>query len=662
MLTTGWSMLLSRDEEPIPVPEAPLAGRHPDGRLGLPAHEEFGKLQATLRAEDEGRRRIDAAWSWTFVVVFFAIHIGRMRVDWNLVGMISPLVAVLGDIGTALLVAFGIVLPCRLAWRKLTRPVERRGWNHLLERMDAGQGPGLAGRLYRGWLVHRLRFSRRMAGMRHSPQAALRWGLHVGLPLTAILIAVNPIWGFSWFFNSESWATEVWDRWAAQRTDTWREQMVLAVENQYGTNAAGDSLFRLTPAGTAGDADFSFLVLGDTGEGGAAQHSLRDQFLLLGQRPDVKFLVISSDVIYPSGAMSDYEPKFYLPFKGFTKPVYAIPGNHDWYDALEGFAANFLEPDAARASMLARVTTDNRLTTTTEGRIDAMIREAARLRREFGVSTGWQRGPFFEVQSDRFALIAVDTGVLRRVETEQWQWLKAALGRARGKFTIVILGHPLYAGGRYQGRGDEPAAGEWATPDDQIEVFGQRLGARIAPFAAIHRLLREHQVEVVMAGDTHDFECYREEYEAGGSTQTMYHFVNGGGGAYLSIGTPLDWPKRPAVPDCGFYPRTDVLVEKLDRETPAWKAPLWLWVKYLRGWPLTAEALAGAFVYSRAPYLQSFVEVRVENSKGQVRLIPHGANGRLRWRELETFGALVPSGKTGDDEVEFVVPTSKRSS
>ena len=53
--------------------------------------------------------------------------------------------------------------------------------------------------------------------------------------------------------------------------------------------------------------------------------------------------MLSSDVIYPSGAMKDYEAKFWLPFKGVDKPVYAIPGNHDWYDALEGFNATFLE-------------------------------------------------------------------------------------------------------------------------------------------------------------------------------------------------------------------------------------------------------------------------------------------------------------------------------
>jgi uncharacterized membrane protein HdeD (DUF308 family) len=681
MLTAGWSTLLSRDDKPMRAPSpTPLpqewgrgmgdrAARHPDRRLGLSPHPEFEKLQASMDVEEKERWRIDAAWCWTFVIMFFAIHIGRMHVEWNLVGMVSPLVAVLGDVGTALLLAFGIILPCRLAWRKSTRRLERRGWERLLARIDLGRRPGLIGRLYRGWLVGRLRFSRRMANMRYSPRRALLWGLQVGLPLTAILIAVNPIWGFSWFFNSESWATEVWDRWAAARTDTWREAMILAVNNHYrDTNFPRDSLFKVMPEGVAGRADFSFLVLGDTGEGGAAQQSLRDQYLFLGQRPDVKFLVISSDVIYPSGAMSDYESKFYLPFKGFAKPIYAIPGNHDWYDALEAFAANFLEADAARASMHARVVTDNRLTTTTEKRIDEMIREAARLRKEFGVSTGWQRGPFFEVQTERFALIAVDTGVLRRVDTDQWAWLKAALERSRGKFIMAILGHPLYAGGRYQGGSDEPFAGEWVAQDGQPEVLGQRLGPDIAPFSAIHRLLREHQVEVVMAGDTHYFECYEEHYEASGvgaapqdaATRTMHHFVNGGGGAYMSIGTPLDWPKQPAVPDCGFYPRKDFVINKLDRETPAWKTPLWFWVKHLHAWPLTAESLAGAFMYSQAPYLQSFVEVRVENSKEHVRFIPYGASGPLRWRELETFGALMPSGKTGEDTVEFTVPMAKR--
>jgi uncharacterized membrane protein HdeD (DUF308 family) len=655
ILVAGWGMLLGRDDKPATAAEPLPAGLHPDRRLGLVSQAEFAAIEETLRKEDASRRWIDAAWCGTFVLVFFAIHIGRMHVEWNLVGMISPLVAAAGDVATALVIAFLLVLPARLAWRKLTRPMERRAWERLIARREQGHGPGLVGRLCRVWLMARLRFARRMAQARSSPRGALRWGLQVGLPLTAILIAVNPIWGFSWFFNSESWTAGVWDRWAGARTDTWRERMVEAVRARYA-GFPDERLFAVEPPGVAAGDDFTFLVLGDTGEGGAAQHSLRDQYLFLGRRPDVKFLVISSDVIYPAGAMHDYEPNFYLPFKGFTQPIYALPGNHDWYDALEGFAANFLEPDAARASMHARIDVDGWWATTTPRTIDAKIQEAARLRKEYGVSTGWQRGPFFEVQTPRFALIAADTGVLRRVDSEQWTWLKAALDRSRGKFTMVILGHPLYSGGRYQGGADGPQAGEWVEQDRPPNVAARGPGAETAPFAAVHQLLREHQVPIVMAGDTHYFEYYQEKYEAEGAAHTMHHFVNGGGGAYLSIGTPFDWPVQPAVPDCAYYPRKDVLTEKLDRETPAWKEPLWFWAKRLGGWPLTTEALAGAFVYSRAPYFQSFVEVQVKGSTREVRLVVHGANGRLHWRDLQTYGAALPAGKTGDDSVEFVIP------
>ena len=94
----------------------------------------------------------------------------------------------------------------------------------------------------------------------------------------------------------------------------------------------------------------------------------------------MRFVVISSDVVYPTGAMRDYELRFWLPFKGVTKPVFAIPGNHDWYDALEAFVATFFDPRAARAAMRARIEVDNRLTGTTDATVERLIAEAARLR------------------------------------------------------------------------------------------------------------------------------------------------------------------------------------------------------------------------------------------------------------------------------------------
>jgi hypothetical protein len=193
---------------------------------------------------------------------------------------------------------------------------------------------------------------------------------------------------------------------------------------------------------------------------------------------------------------------------------------------------------------------------------------------------------------------------------------------------------------------------EERTPD----IIAKYPGADAAPFAAVHQLLREHEVQVVMAGDTHYFELYKEPYQSKGVPRTMHHFVNGGGGAYISIGTPLDWPKEPAVRDCAFYPRRDFLIDKLDRETPVWKEPLWFWVKNFRAWPLTAESLAGAFLYNRAPFLQSFMEVRVENSRDRVTLIAHGTNGPLLWRNLETYGGVKPAGATPDDLVQLVLP------
>lgn len=654
MLLVGWSMLFHQEVRPSDA--EPPANQHPDLRLGLPPHEAFVTLNESLRAKEDMRRAFDAYWAWTFIIVFFAIHIGRMRVYWNVVGIISPLVAVIGDLAVALILAFGIVLPVRLAWRKLTRPLERRGWKSTLAQKDEGRSPGLVGRLSRAWLLGRLRFARRLGQMRHSPRAALGWGLHVGLPLTAVFIAIQPIWGFSWFFNSEAWASIVWHRWAEARTDTWRENMVGALRQHYHAEGISDDrLFRVEPPGLTGSEDFSFLVLGDNGDGSAAQQSLRDQYLSLGKRPDVKFLMIAADVIYPEGAMRDYEPNFYLPFKGFTKPIYAIPGNHDWYDALEGFAANFLTADSARTCMRNRVETDGRLTTTTERRIEGYIEEAARLRREYGVSAGWQRGPFFEVQTERFALLAVDTGVLKTVDSAQWSWFKAALERSRGKFIMVVLGHPLFTAGHYQGDEDS-LSGEWSPAlRSPLAKEGES-----TPLTAIHRLLREHRVDVVMAGDMHFFEHYQETYPANGKPRTMHHFVNGGGGAYVCVGMPFDWPQKPDAPVWTYFPRKDAIIDKLDAQTEFWKMPLWLWVKHFSGWPFNGYIMSAAFDHNKAPFFQSFVEVQVRNSRDEVSFLPHGANGRLRWGDLENYQALLPEGKTADDLVEFVVKMPPR--
>jgi hypothetical protein len=87
---------------------------------------------------------------------------------------------------------------------------------------------------------------------------------------------------------------------------------------------------------------------------------------------------------------------------------------------------------------------------------------------------------------------------------------------------------------------------------------GSYHGAGDEPFAAMHQLLHEHAVEVVMAGDTHDFQFYKEMDQAPVQSSPMHHFVNGGGGAYLSLGTALDWPKQVPTSDAAFYWRSPI--------------------------------------------------------------------------------------------------------
>jgi uncharacterized membrane protein HdeD (DUF308 family) len=642
IVAAGWRLLMAPIETARPDTATKVLNVHPDPRLAIPGNEYFARLRSEADSGAQFVRTADLLWMSTLGIVFLAIHAGRMPLTDDLLGRISPFVATAGDLLMTLVFAMLLMLPARLAWRRVTRPIERLAWSlHFTANEGMAGMNRVADRLMRRWLEARFGFSLRLRESRVSLPIALILLLRLGLPVTAFFVAFNPIWGFSWYFNTESWATGIYQKLTELRVDTWRADMIDAVTRAYG---GGDELFRIEPQGIAGNGNFSFLVIGDPGEGDASQYSLASRYLKLGQNNDVKFLVISSDVIYPAGAIEDYEAKFYLPFQGFEKPVYAIPGNHDWFDALESFNANFLEPRAARRAMEARVEADLGLTSTNARRIDNIVAHAAHMRRLYAVNVGTQRAPFFELQTDDFALLAIDTGILRTVDERQLAWLERALDRSRGKFTMAIVGHPRFAGGH-----DIPPIAE-----------GQDVSESSEKFAALYRLLATHNVKIAMAGDTHDFEYYRENITGDGPVRVMHHFVNGGGGAYLSIGTALDFPKQPAAADWAFYPRTDHLRAKMDAEMPLWKQPFWYWIKWFNAWPVSVEALSGIFDFNRAPFFQSFMEVRVERSRKRVVLILNGVHGPLQWRDLQTGGAVIPPGVTLDDPVEFIVPLDRQ--
>lgn len=194
---------------------------------------------------------------------------------------------------------------------------------------------------------------------------------------------------------------------------------------------------------------------------------------------------------------------------------------------------------------------------------------------------------------------------------------------------MAVVGHPFYAGGQ-----DE-------TSDN-------------AEFASLKRLLLDRGVSIMMAGDTHDLEYYADPPQSGAGA--VHYFVNGGGGAYLSFGTSLQWPARPATAEWAFYPDRAAVAQKLEARTPWWKRPAWWWTNRFDAWPFSAEWLSALFDYNVAPFFQSFIEVRVEGSANRVRLIPYGVHGRLRWRDLSHSAALGAARVSNEALVEWVVP------
>lgn len=592
--------------------------------LGVKGNKELETLAEKLKEDEARRAPIDAGWVITLIVILFFIHLARMGTDKSNSGILSPLVAVIGDIFVSLVFAFGIIAPLRTIFRRFTGLFVRSLWKWVQKVPEVERRFFSLRTIATAWLKREMRLSISFRKAGYSFANAFRNGLKIGLPFSALLAAVMPVLGMSWYFDTENWASGIWDGYAGSRTEVWREAMIDATGEKIGPGA-----FRLDPNGVAGHTDFSFVVVGDPGEGDPSQHVLKDQILAVSNKPDIRFVVISSDIVYPSGALRDYERKFFLPFKGLTKPVYAIPGNHDWYDALDGFAATFYTPAAARLAIEARIQSDLKLTSTTTSGIENMINQVSFLRKEYQLPTGYQNAPFFQVSNDHFVLLCIDTGVRRRVDSKQLAWIKAVLEASKGKYVMALLGHPFYAIGEYQGD---------MNPD----------------FRAIHDLLRAYKVPLVMAGDTHDLEYYKE-MPKDGDGHTMHHFVNGGGGAYLSIGAAMAPAGTRPTEDWAIYPSREPLMHKIDSLTPRWKYPAWVWLKKYNGYPFSAEWLSAAFDYNQAPYFQSFMEIKVEKSMNRVRLIPYGIHGQLRWSDLEYGGMGKPESASKDDLVEWTL-------
>jgi hypothetical protein len=331
--------------------------------------------------------------------------------------------------------------------------------------------------------------------------------------------------------------------------------------------------------------DFSFLLLGDTGEGDWSQYALIPP--LEATSDGAAFLFICSDVMYPLGNVNQYESKFYVPYKSLQMPIYAIPGNHDWYDGLEAFMRHICgrEPIGRKWTSfpsrgLVRDVLWRRPPRFRQADYDAAVRHRSG---DTQRQAPPQRAPYFVIETERLRLVCIDTGITKDLDHGQGEWL-VRMSRSSPKPKLLLTGTPIYVDGRRQALPILGGAGGFDTVDDIVRH-------------------PDHNYVAAIGGDIHNY----QRYPVGVGGRTIQYVVSGGGGAFMH-GTheipPIDPEAAGGVTEAQFrcYPlRRDSLA--------AFSRLLAKRVPFCKGLALTPDEAAQALV-ERYPALRPTRPVR----------------------------------------------------
>lgn len=246
-----------------------------------------------------------------------------------------------------------------------------------------------------------------------------------------------------------------------------------------------------------------FIVMGDTGEGDESQFALVPPLLEIGQ--GTHFMVICSDVVYPDGDVNEYLKKFCRPYKDYPEPIYALPGNHDWYDGLNGFMVHFCSAEPSERSLGS-----NRLLRSLwrkPERADPEVLEQCRAFRPEPEEHLRQPGPYFAIDTGPLRIVGIDTGINGQLDREQGEWLRW-VSSSSPKPKILLTGKPIYVDNEYHPGDIEDGA---MKVDDIVRADA-------------------HNYVAAIGGDIHNYQRYPVQV----GDRTVQYIVSGGGGAYLS--------------------------------------------------------------------------------------------------------------------------------
>jgi 3',5'-cyclic AMP phosphodiesterase CpdA len=263
------------------------------------------------------------------------------------------------------------------------------------------------------------------------------------------------------------------------------------------------------------DNGFRFIILGDTGEGDKSQYSLLP--LIRALQPD--FMIINGDVAYPAGEEEDFLAGFFEPYRDLGIPIWAVPGNHEYYSSHKG--EEFFE-------------------------IFCTNKWATRWQ-EYGLRLVKQPGTYWELKEASWeqglVVIGVDTGMGADLDGNgqiadkaQHEWLDSRLRLAQeAECKVIVLFHiPALRNQEH---------------DDKTHIY------------SLHHLLASYScVRLVVGAHYHNHQQYAaEEFRrfldhvapvTKGRGGSPHYFVSGGGGAYI---TSTDFKKN-TFPTSDRYP------------------------------------------------------------------------------------------------------------
>ncbi|GLZ43031.1 metallophosphoesterase [Actinokineospora sp. NBRC 105648] len=237
-----------------------------------------------------------------------------------------------------------------------------------------------------------------------------------------------------------------------------------------------------------GEGELWFDFVADLGDGFDATYTVAsllaaDTLTVDGQElPRGRLLVMGGDQVYPFASTRAYEDRSKGPYRaalpaaqGASPTLFALPGNHDWYDGLTSFLRVFAQ------------------------------------RRPFG---GWateQTRSYFAIQlPHRWWLLAIDTQFDDYVDSPQLEYFRAATADLReGDGVILCTSKPAWV---------DAGSGGHTKGYDTIEFFDRE----------IVRAKGAH-TRVMLSGDKHHYARYAERQEGGRQRITC-----GLGGAYLA--------------------------------------------------------------------------------------------------------------------------------